>query len=118
MPTRLLATSALALILATPGFAQEMNFNRVAAFPVARNLPEAEETSAEIIAATEDGMTLVYTDSPAGSVGFIDITDPAAPAPSARWRSRVSPPRWPSPGPPPSSRSIPRLTTSTPAVRC
>lgn len=81
MSTRLLATSALALILATPGFAQEMNFNRIAAFPVARNLPEAEETSAEIIAATEDGMTLVYTDSPAGSVGFIDITDPAAPAP-------------------------------------
>ncbi|PTX05374.1 esterase-like activity of phytase family protein [Pararhodobacter aggregans] len=81
MPTRLLASSALALILATPGFAQEMNFNRIAAFPVARNLPEAEETSAEIIAATEDGLTLVYTDSPSGSVGFIDITDPAAPAP-------------------------------------
>ncbi|MCA0203942.1 MAG: esterase-like activity of phytase family protein [Proteobacteria bacterium] len=81
MPTRLLASSALALILATPGFAQEMNFNRVASFPVARNLPAAEETSAEIIAATEDGMTLVYTDSPSGSLGFIDITDPAAPAP-------------------------------------
>ncbi|MEJ6394258.1 esterase-like activity of phytase family protein [Gymnodinialimonas sp. 2305UL16-5] len=71
-------TSALAL-LAAPAFAQDMNFNRIASFTVADNLPEAEETSAEIIAATADGMTLVYTDSPGGSIGFIDITDPANP---------------------------------------
>lgn len=71
-------TSALAL-LATPALAQEMNFNRIASFMVADNLPEAEETSAEIIAATADGMTLVYTDSPGASIGFIDITDPANP---------------------------------------
>jgi tRNA (guanine37-N1)-methyltransferase len=51
-------TSALAL-LATPALAQEMNFNRIASFMVAENLPDAEETSAEIIAATADGMTLV-----------------------------------------------------------
>jgi DNA-binding beta-propeller fold protein YncE len=38
-------------------------------------------TSAEIIAATEDGMTLVYTDSPLRAVGFIDLTDPREPAP-------------------------------------
>lgn len=72
-------TSALAL-LAGPGLAQETNFNRIASFPVAANLPEAEETSAEIIAATPDGMALIYTDSPAGVLGRIDITDPAAPA--------------------------------------
>jgi hypothetical protein len=71
-------TSALAL-LAAPAFAQEMNFNRIASFPVAANLPDAEETSAEIIAATADGMTLVYTDSPGGSIGFIDISDPTNP---------------------------------------
>ncbi len=71
-------TSALAL-LAAPAFAQDMNFNRIASFMVAENLPEAEETSAEIIAASEDGMTLVYTDSPGASIGFIDITDPANP---------------------------------------
>jgi len=71
-------TSALAL-LAAPAFAQDMNFNRIASFMVAENLPEAEETSAEIIAASEDGMTLVYTDSPGKSIGFIDITDPANP---------------------------------------
>ncbi|MCU4651270.1 esterase-like activity of phytase family protein [Roseibacterium sp. SDUM158016] len=71
-------TSALAL-LAGPALAQDMNFNRIASFMVGQNAPEAEESSAEIIAVTEDGMTLVYTDSPAGVVGFIDITDPANP---------------------------------------
>ena len=80
MPTRpLMLTSALAVLAATPALAQEMNFNRIASFPVALNTPEAEETSAEIIAATGDGMTLVYSDSPAGVIGFIDITDPANP---------------------------------------
>jgi len=58
-----------------------MNFNRIASFQVADNLPEAQETSAEIIAATADGMTLVYTDSPGASIGFIDISDPTNPAP-------------------------------------
>lgn len=76
----LMITSALTS-LSMPVYAQEMNFNRVSSFQVADNLPEAEETSAEIIAATADGMTLVYTDSPGGSIGFIDITDPANPTP-------------------------------------
>ena len=74
----LLATTGLVL-LAGPTLAQDMNFNRIASFPVAANTPDAEETSAEIIAATGDGMTLVYSDSPAGVIGFIDITDPANP---------------------------------------
>ena len=74
----LLATTGLALF-AGPALAQNMNFNRIASFPVAANTPDAEETSAEIIAATGDGMTLVYSDSPAGVIGFIDITDPANP---------------------------------------
>ena len=78
IPRILPITSVLALMTA-PVFAQDMNFNRIASFPVAANLPDAGETSAEIIAATADGMTLVYTDSPAGVVGFIDITDPANP---------------------------------------
>jgi hypothetical protein len=75
----LMLTSALALLAATPALSQEMNFNRIASFPVALNTPDAEETSAEIIAATGDGMMLVYSDSPAGVIGFIDITDPANP---------------------------------------
>ncbi|SEN58446.1 Esterase-like activity of phytase [Loktanella fryxellensis] len=75
----LILTSAVALVAANPAFAQDMNFNRIASFPVASNAPDAEVSSAEIIAATGDGMTLVYSDSPAGVIGFIDITDPANP---------------------------------------
>lgn len=77
-------TSALALV-AGQGLAQEMNFNRIASFATVSNMAAGEdparESSAEIIAASGDGMTLVYTDSPLGVVGFVDITDPAAPAP-------------------------------------
>ena len=75
-------TSALALV-AGGAFAQDMNFNRIASYPVAMNTADGsvqeEETSAEIIAVTPDGMTLVYSDSPLGVIGMIDITDPAAP---------------------------------------
>lgn len=79
----LLAASALAL---TAGTAQaEMNFNRISAFATPNNMAEGEdrarETSAEIIAASSDGNTLIYTDSPLGVVGLIDITDPKAPKP-------------------------------------
>ena len=72
-------TSALALMA---GAAQADSFNRIASFMVAENTPDAEETSAEIIAVSGDGMTLVYSDSPAEVIGFIDITDAAAPAPA------------------------------------
>lgn len=57
----------------------ETNFNRIASFPVYKNNMEAEETSAEIIDVTADGLTLVYTDSPNGSVGMIDLTNPDSP---------------------------------------
>lgn len=61
----------------------EMNFNRIATFAVAENLPadadKATETSSEIIARSADGKTLIYSDSPLGGVGFIDISDAAAP---------------------------------------
>ena len=63
----------------------ENNFNRIASFPTWTNIAAGEdqnrETSAEIIAATADGMTLVYTDSPLGVLGRIDITDPRNPKP-------------------------------------
>lgn len=82
MILRLSIGAMLALTTALPA-AAEMNFNRIAAFPVDENTPEgadkAAETSAEIIAASEDGMMLIYTDSPSGSVGLIDITDATAP---------------------------------------
>ncbi|ATF17176.1 esterase-like activity of phytase family protein [Phaeobacter gallaeciensis] len=83
-PRLMCLTSALAL---TAGIAQaERSFNRIAAFPVVQNMAAGEdtsrETSPEIIDATADGMTLVYTDSPLEALGLIDITDPTNPAPN------------------------------------
>ena len=84
--SRLLAagTALSALFAAAPAHA-DMVFNRIASFPVYTNLPAdadpASETSSEIIYVTEDGMTLVYSDSPFGGIGMIDISDPANPAP-------------------------------------
>ncbi len=75
-------TSALAICAALPALA-EPNFNRIASFATPLNMAAGEDlaraSSAEIISASEDGMTLVYTDSPLGVIGLIDITDPAAP---------------------------------------
>lgn len=80
--TLIALTAALAASVAVPAHADQM-FNRIASFPVAENMPadvDAKSTSSsEIIKASEDGMTLVYSDSPLGAVGFVDITDPKAP---------------------------------------
>ena len=57
------------------------DFSEIGKFGTPANNPSAEETSAEIIAATADGMKLVYSDSPANALGMIDITDPANPKP-------------------------------------
>lgn len=77
----LMMTSALALV-AGGAAAQEMNFNRIAAFATYLNNADAAiESSSEIITASADGMTIAYSDSPAGVIGLIDITDPANPAP-------------------------------------
>jgi sugar lactone lactonase YvrE len=77
-------TSAIALAAAIPALAEPV-FNRVAAFATPENMAEGEdrarETSAEIISPSEDGMMLVYTDSPLGVVGLVDIADPRAPKP-------------------------------------
>ncbi|WGD31569.1 esterase-like activity of phytase family protein [Ancylobacter sp. WKF20] len=85
----LAGVSALVLGLALPG-AQAQSpapvFNRIATFNVIDNLPAgadaAKPTSAEIITFTEDGNTLIYSDSPGQRIGFVDITDPAAPKPA------------------------------------
>lgn len=82
MTIRPLALTA-ALLASTAISAEAETFNRIASFPVHLNLPEGTdpvtETSAEIIAATEDGMMLVYSDSPLGAVGLVDISDPRNP---------------------------------------
>ncbi|MFB2553821.1 esterase-like activity of phytase family protein [Ensifer soli] len=82
----ILLTVALAAVLATStalSARAEPVFNRVASFAVADNLPDgadkASVTSSEIIAATADGTTLVYSDSPLKAIGFIDITDARVP---------------------------------------
>nr|WP_246849374.1 esterase-like activity of phytase family protein [Rubellimicrobium arenae] len=67
------------------GAGAETAFNRVASFATPDNMADGEdrsrETSAEIIAASGDGRTLIYTDSPLGVVGMVDIADPAHPRP-------------------------------------
>lgn len=75
-------TSVIALTAAVPALAEPV-FNRIASFATPGNMAEGEdlarESSAEIISASEDGMMLVYTDSPLGVVGLVDIADPKAP---------------------------------------
>jgi len=74
--------AALAAVAPLPAQA-DMMFNRIASFAVADNLPadadRSKPTSSEIVAASEDGMMLAYSDSPYGAVGFVDIADPKAP---------------------------------------
>lgn len=95
MNFRLTLSSALALSLAAPLAAVPLAaraqtpdapvFNRIASFATTANMAAGEdlsrETSAEIMTVTPDGMTLIYSDSPLGAIGLIDITDPAAPKP-------------------------------------
>ncbi|MCX8293053.1 esterase-like activity of phytase family protein [Phyllobacterium sp. 0TCS1.6A] len=81
--------AALATSVALPAAADPV-FNRIASFPVIDNLPESADrskpTSAEIITASEDGMTLVYSDSPNEAIGFVDITDAAHPKPGGQHK--------------------------------
>ena len=78
--TKVCLTSVLAL--SASAAMAEMNFNRISSFPTFLNNSDASaESSSEIISATADGMTLVYSDSPLGAIGLIDITDPANPMP-------------------------------------
>jgi DNA-binding beta-propeller fold protein YncE len=76
--------SVIALTAGSAAMA-DMSFNRIASFPTFANMAEGEdtsrETSAEIVTVTEDGATLIYSDSPLGAIGRIDITDPANPQP-------------------------------------
>lgn len=82
-------SSSAALAPSSPSSAPttaNLFFNRVATFPVCRQIDDNcnvdDETASEIIYASKDGNTLVYTDSARGVVGFIDITDPTDPKPA------------------------------------
>lgn len=84
MSVRLSFCSILALCVACPALAQPV-FNRIATFATADNMAadqdRARATSAEIMTVTPDGNTLIYSDSPLGAIGLLDITDPQAPKP-------------------------------------
>jgi len=56
-------------------------FQRIATFPVFLNTDEGTQTAAEIVSVNEDGDLLIYTDSPTGNLGFVDIADPRDPKP-------------------------------------
>lgn len=83
MQMKLAGAVSLAALAAALPVRAETAFNRIATFAVPENLAaDADpmtDTSAEIIAATEDGMTLVYSDSPQGAIGFVGISDPKKP---------------------------------------
>ncbi len=93
-PTRLTRTAlSTALTLALLPLAADAAssraadyFERIATFPVYRNLSADEDatkqTVAEITAVSRDGQTLIYTDSPGGRIGLVDIRDPKSPKPA------------------------------------
>ncbi|MBA3747202.1 MAG: esterase-like activity of phytase family protein, partial [Solirubrobacterales bacterium] len=85
-----LAGGGLAPPLAAPAAARwshheraHRSFNHVGTFNVPANLragePQDTATSAEIVDATPDGRTLVYTDAATGRLGFIDALRPQQP---------------------------------------
>lgn len=61
-------------------------FQRIASIEAVRNVPADRQVSkksvAEIVAASEDGMLLVYTDGEQKGVGLIDLRDPTNPKPA------------------------------------
>jgi hypothetical protein len=71
---------AVAQATPPPAGVPAQSFRRIATLPnYLNNLDIAAQTVSEIIAASADGDTLVYTDSLLGEVGFIDIAEPSAP---------------------------------------
>ena len=79
-------TLRLAILAAISGFAiadsadiEQSYFQRIATYLVCENTScdknLFDETVTEIVAATKDGHTLIYTDSPTGKIGFVDIRD-------------------------------------------
>ena len=63
-------------------FRAQSPFTKVSSFAVCQQTSCAESriTSSEILAAAKDGLTLIYTDSPRKSIGFLDISDTANPS--------------------------------------
>ncbi len=60
----------------------EDSFTRIATFPVYLNTDINTETVAEIVTASKDGNTLIYTDGKSEKLGFVDISNPTNPLPA------------------------------------
>lgn len=73
----LAALLAAAPVLSVPAAAQPPAAPTVGSFAPLHHL--AVDGVAEIITATPDGLTLVYTSADAGALGLVDISDPARP---------------------------------------
>ncbi|MET0424317.1 MAG: esterase-like activity of phytase family protein [Actinoplanes sp.] len=81
----LVGVAAAAAFNATPATASghaSAEFQRLATFPAYLNSSVDDTAVAEISTVTEDGKTVVYTDSPGERLGFVDITDPKRPKPA------------------------------------
>lgn len=78
-----IAVAAMMVFSLLPNTAQAADrvFNRIATFPVYLNTDVELETVAEIVDASKDGKTLIYTDSQTGKLGFVDIKHPKNPQP-------------------------------------
>lgn len=79
-----LTTIALALLLSSAivNADEDKSFKRIATFPVFLNSSIDNKTVAEIVAASVDGKTLIYTDGKLKAIGFVDIKNPKKPKPA------------------------------------
>lgn len=80
---RTVSVLALGAVLVTPSAAvahgrSPVEFHRLSTFPAYLNSSIDDTAAAEISTVTEDGRTVVYTDSPGKRLGFVDITDPGS----------------------------------------
>ena len=57
-------------------------FRRISTLPVYLNSNPDHKTAAEVVVSTDDGTLLIYNDSQAKRVGFVDISAPDSPRPA------------------------------------
>ncbi|MEO1201842.1 MAG: esterase-like activity of phytase family protein, partial [Pseudomonadota bacterium] len=85
---RLVLAATVAALMAQPALADNKggSFKRVATIAnYINNDAIGDETVSEIVAATADGHTLVYTDSELEEIGFVNIGVPSNPIPTGKF---------------------------------
>ncbi len=92
----LTVTATAAAVATSHGVAADdhRSFRHVGSFEVTDNLgalPFGAPTSAEILDASADGNTIVYSDAFTQSLGLVDITDPVSPTPLGRIELAADP---------------------------